>query len=283
MKNNSRGFVDIIVFFLVLLPVFIFVYLAYQKYELKQLSFVEEEKTKSNIVKDEEPIIDISNFKTYISKKLGFSIKYPYELRPIEDDMVAKRRKYINDCDSGIIDGCGGSRWPEYNIDFVNSNNETIYDISIHIEPVSESLVGEAVNGVSFGGISPASKYNGESIPPTMGYGVDKEGFSYIFIGNISDIYSRQFLNTIVKTFQFVEPEKPLKCLWFDEFVGVDLTRPNIDPQWYQKATGFYYSSSTNSCQNTEVYVWVDKGSTALKSANIPFQSNAECITTCVK
>lgn len=97
-------------------------------------------------------ITDTSTWKTYTNTTYNFSVKYPSNLNltPQEVDIQKNYQEYVNKCNNGTYDGCGGSQWPDYEITFFRPNGKSAFDIDIWKGDVSKYLGGIARNNFTY-------------------------------------------------------------------------------------------------------------------------------------
>lgn len=237
------------------------------KYQL----FIDLNKTQTNLIIPTIAIrqivtptvsIDILNLKTYTNKKYGFSISYPKELTltPIEVDINTNYQDYISKCKNEVYEGCGGSAWPDFKISFLRPNNKAAFDVGIYQLPVSESLGGTENQSFTF--IVSTFRLFGEE-------------------GDIDPVNDNE-LNKITSTLRFIEPDKPLSCLWSNKNWRFD---PIKDKAYIEEnknnlaeLIGYFYDKNQQSCQKTIFYTWKSQ----IEDDRAPFNGLSECNLTCV-
>jgi hypothetical protein len=236
-------------------------YFGYQNYQLKQqlvkaTLMPSQPAIDNDIIKTDDPSIESQLTTQYKNDKFGFEIKYPQEwsLTVKEHDIQADYREYIRKCDSSEIDGCGGSRWSDYQLEFYN-NGKHYFNVSIHVIPLAQYLGGRENDGFT--------------------YSVHKINYNT----NISQTPTYYITDSMVKQLQdsmsFIKPVRPLGCLWIPDFVGVDISRPGVDKSIYNTTKAYYYDSKKSSCQTKDIYYG--------DGPNIPFSSIGECQKSCIE
>lgn len=205
--------------------------------------------------------ISTTDWRTYSNTKYGFSIKYPQtlDLRPTEFDQKKARRDYVNKCESGEIEGCGGGRWPDFLINFILPNNNTLFSVGIYQLPVKSSGLAD----------------------------VENDNFSYSVRLNPDEVDKlksdeKEMTKQISSTLSFVAPDMPLSCLWlpdfgpgFDPIKDKDYIEQNI--QNLVKLHGFYYLATSNVCKEITFYTWEGQEKTDAP----PFTTSTECVLKC--
>lgn len=235
---------------------------AYKYYQLKQQ--VDDQSTllpSSQLVvsspSPESTSSDSGSFQqgSYQNNKFGFKLNYPQELNLTaqEYDIQADQREYIRRCDSGELEGCGGARWPDYEVRFYNQNDQHYFNVRIHVIPVAQFFGGKEYQNFT---------YRVQRVAYTRPE--DKPQY-YI---------SESTKEQIEDSLSFFTPTQPLSCLWLPDFIAIDTSKPGINLSSYDYATGYYFNQDTSKCQLAELYY----GS----GPNIPFQSMEECQQACV-
>jgi len=196
----------------------------------------------------------VTSYNVYKNDKYGFEIKLPSSLKvnAIDYDIQSDQREYIRKCDSGEIDGCGGSRWPDYQVKFQDGLQQTLFTVDIHVIPVVQYLGGKENNGFTYY-VSAGQNTQGEFMP-----GV-----------------TETVIDSIENSLSFISAENPVQCLWTPEFVAVDINRPVIDKNIYSQASGYYFDQKTQHCAPISLYHG--------DGPNIPFQEMQSCTSTCVE
>lgn len=210
---------------------------------------------------------DSSDWNSYNSDKFGFSIQYPSELHllPKEIDIKSEYLKYINKCSTGVINGCGGFRWPDFYINFVRPDGEAAFGIQIYQMPVN-TLFGVG--------------------------GVERDRFTYLVQTpgysdtghNIEPLDDVQ-LKSIEKTLRFYKPSKPLACLWERDTMGpgfdlekdksfVDENRDKLS-----QVEGYSFNVTNNTCSKETYLIW----SGQVETDKPPFTSEGSCLSTCLE
>lgn len=190
----------------------------------------------------------------YQNEKYGFKIEYPSELRvsAVDYDIQAAQREYLRKCYSGEIAGCGGSRWPDYQVRFQDGSGQTLFSVSIHVIPVAQNLGGKENNGFTYF-VSGGRNNRGEFIQ-----GVDES-----------------VVKSIQESLSFIPTKIPVQCLWTPEFIAVDVNEPGIEKNIYSQASGYYFDQETQSCKS--IFLYHGNG------PNIPFQDMRSCTSSCIQ
>lgn len=191
----------------------------------------------------------------YQNDKFGFEINYPQEwsLTAKEYDIQTDYRKYLRKCESGEIDGCGGSRWPDYQLEFYN-NDKHYFNVNIHVIPLAQYLGGKENSGFT--------------------YSVQKINYNTNIAQTPTYYITDSMVELLQESLSFINPARPLGCLWIPDFVGIDISRPGINKSIYSTAKAYYYDNKKNSCQSEDIYYG--------DGPNIPFSSIDECQKSCV-
>lgn len=200
---------------------------------------------------------------TYTNTEFGFTLQYPPDIHvtPQNVDIIANYQEYIDKCDSGVYDGCGGGRWPDFKISFLRDNGKSAFDVRIYKLPMSAYFGG--VERDSFTFIVQAFRYFGER-------------------GDL-DPLDPDTLSRIQRSLKFIPPEKPLSCLWHWTING-----PGFDAQKDKsyieenktkltQISGYQYDAASNSCTPLSYYTW--KEQTDMDKP--PFTKLETCAVTC--
>lgn len=204
---------------------------------------------------------------TYTDTKLGYTIKYPSSLgiSIIEGTPKQDYLQYVEDCETGKIDGCGGSRYPDFRKYFM-INDTYIFSISVYQLPVVDfglaDLVRDNFSYEIFG-------FNGQ---------YDKILSSYPDLAWVTE-------DNLLSQFEFIEPDLPLSCLWDTTLAGFE---PDDDREYIRKYieenkenlslySGYFVNPSTNKCEFTEIYAWGSEENNDIP----PFSTLEECLNTC--
>ena len=257
--SESNGFTPIII--LVVVALAVGVYFAYKNLLSKPPAVTEQ--TNLNLSTAESNFPVPSDWETYTNTKLGFYIRYPktLKLKSVEANPKAEYREYNRKCESGEIDGCGGSRYPDFRTDFVDSNGITIFSVTVYQLPVKDYGLGD----------------------------IEKDNFTYgVNIANLEETgnYSssdKSLIEKIPSTLAFIGPDKPLSCLWSTELgPGFDPIKDNVYIEENKNSlsllSGYLYDESVKSCNKTSFYTWTDQKDTDAP----PFKTQDECQSTCV-
>ena len=237
-------------------------YFGFHNYQLRQ-QLTKVQPTSSAIVEDNSLSQKPTSSDTttpllghYQNDKFGFKINHPqdWNITAKEYDIQADQREYQRKCSSGELDGCGGSRWPDYRVELYNQNSQHYLNVDIHVIPVAENLGGKEYQGFTY--ILYRTNYNKNP----------EEAPKYY----VSESIDKQIENTLT----FYSPPQPLGCLWLPDFVSVDVNRVGIDKSTYNHGSGYYFNKTKKSCQNTELYYG--------DHPNIPFNSLDDCQKSCV-
>lgn len=258
LQSTRKPWIAVTIFILLIV---ITVFLGFQNYQLRQQLArpipTPSQSVLDNSITSPAPNVEDSQLTSkYQNDKFGFEIKYPKEwsLTAKEHDIQADYREYIRKCDSGEIDGCGGSRWPDYQLEFYNKG-KNYFNVSIHVIPLAEYLGGKENGGFTYS-VQRVNYNTNISESPTY---------------YISESMEQMLQDSLV----FITPSKPLSCLWIPDFVGVDVSRPRIDKSIYNMAKAYYYDNKKNTCQTKDLYYG--------DGPNIPFSSIDECQKSCIE
>jgi len=253
-------------------------YFVYQKYQPEdEPKQPEQSVPQASTPTTTEPTVPaespVTTLETYTSEKFGFSLQYPRELEitAAEYDLQADQREYNIMCSAEEAE-CGGGRWPDYQIRFYNTDNLPVFTVDIHVIPMAEYFGGKEHNGFTF---------SVRKIYQIYDFTNHKPGDPYLtkdITKNVADArITEKLITQIESSLTFTKPTKPLSCLWTPEFVGVDVTKPGINPALYEEASGYLYNSEIKSCEEFSIYV------SERARSNIPFQSLAECLSACTR
>jgi hypothetical protein len=205
-----------------------------------------------------------TSLETYTNTKLGFTIQYPNSLNiiPVDADPKAENREYIRKCESGEIDGCGGSRSPDFRVDFQQGGEDTLFSVVVYQLPMVKYGLADLLKN-------------------TFSYGVRVAD-----LNNISNLSSKDKLalskENLLSTLTFIEPEKSLLCLWDTEIsLGFD---PVDDKEYIDDnieglvlISGYYVNPKSGVCEKAEYYSWLGQQDTHKP----PFETQEDCRLTC--
>ena len=200
---------------------------------------------------------DVGSFQSgsYQNSKFGFKLNFPNDLNLTAKkyDIQAYQKEYIRKCDSGELEGCGGARWPDYQIRFYNEKNQYYFSVDIHVVPVARNLGGKEYQGFTFSVLR-------------IHYTKPEEAPKYYI--------TESTVKEIQDSLSFFTSTQPLSCLWLPDFIAIDTNRQSINQSSYEYAAGYYLNQNTNKCQFTEFYY----GS----GSNMPFESLEKCQQICL-
>lgn len=198
---------------------------------------------------------DTTPLATYRNDKFGFTLEYPREWNLVarEHDIQADAREYQQKCASGEINGCGGMRWPDYQVRFYQDGVHA-FDVNIHVIPLADLMNGKENAGFTFV--------------------VQRVNTNPDFTTGATFAISESTNQHLQDTLAFIPTTKPLGCLWLPDFVAVDVTRPGMDRSIYEKATAYYYDQVQKNCTMKDIYHG--------DGPNIPFASLADCQQQCM-
>lgn len=200
-----------------------------------------------------------TNWKTYTNTKYGFAFKYPSNLNmhAVDYNIQGAYKRYVKDCDSGKLGGCGGSRWPDYEIMFVNNQDKLLFSILIdEITLDRENTTKNTNTGFSYSVVRNAYQYPTE-MPQSNA---------------LTGILEDQEIQKIASTLKIVNTDKPLTCLWTPDTQD---TRPTNNSD-YEKSRGYYFNPIKNTCDIFDITIF--KGA----DINKPFDSINACTSTCL-
>ena len=269
MKNNLTSKKPLFLFLAIIILFFIlgiFLFFIFQwRSSLEQLSkcnndlaVCQYDLKNSEVSADAVPSWQIPvEMETYQDEKLGYSIQYPKRLHLSAVDAKPKlaSKAYEEACKTGKINGCGGSRYPDFQTDFKTPEGNVIFSVYVYQFPSKQYGLGDIVRD-------------------NFTYGVRLEDLS-----GIVSLVDRYHIQHVLSTMDFIVPEKPLNCLWSPE-LSPGLTRDQVIKLDNQTdyISGYYFDSNTNACKKTLFYDQTNPDNVT----SPPFKDIKECELSCI-
>jgi len=275
VNKRNQGFLNNIYIFYFFSCVFLF----FSLYLLRQNLTLQDKLNKSSrkpfltstIIPTKAKIKDTTvNWKLYKNDKFGFTIKYPssLELYPEDYDIKKAIQEYIYKCESGIINGCGGHRWPDFVIRFYKKSGKIAFDINIHQIPLEEEDL---------------TTYNGRVFRLKDNFTIFADTPNSYYENVILEPLDKETIKLINLSMQFYKsPQKNLTCLWSLEAApGSDPVKDKDDIEKNKKnlilTEGYYYNWKSNLCESTSFYIWKDY----VGKYSPPFKQLTDCVSAC--
>lgn len=255
--------ISLIVIVLILISVFISNWSNENKITKKQLNIINPTIINNTLVPSKN-FANKTNWKNYSNDKFGFSLKYPenLELTAKEINIKLNYSEYANKCKTGKIQGCGGSRWPDFKISFLRPNGKAAFDVKIYQMPVSNYFGGVEHDQFTF--LVQTFRFYDEKIE--------------------LDPVSPEVLAEIETTLEFQAPKKPLICLWRHTDLGPGFD-PVKDKQFIEEnkkdlsqVEGYFFNNSTDNCEVEIFSTWTNQ----LDSDKPPFITKQDCQIICL-
>jgi hypothetical protein len=270
----------LVLFFLVFSSV---LYLLWQKN-------VASEKTRSKFPKIS--IVEPITWIPYEYEKLGFALLIP-ETNPMmsleEVSVHESYRWYKFLCEKDFLDGCGGFKLANYTIRFSSDRNELISvdyyqnrPPGLRIEPTITSDSGLTIHKNTSG---QGEDIFGETYRFII-YTIERELGAYEIVVSLKGNLTEEIADQLARSFRFMEPVRPLKCLWSGDY---EIKNVTDEKTWLEPISGYFFDNDENVCKAVRIFGFVgdakspeERTKSARQSTNIPFQNLNSCINSCL-
>ncbi len=204
-----------------------------------------------------------ASWNTYINTTYGFTLQYPKGLELTAIPINVEQALLVYDEFCKKQEGCGGTRWPEFILNFETQENMSVFMVDIYQIPVTLNV--------------------GEKVHENFTFLV-REPYNIYYFQELKDIPKRfidaKTLSLIEKSMRFITPDVSLGCLWNNAFKPALPNTYRTQVEYEGKiatVSGYYFQKNANSCRKTSYDTWIYDINTSAP----PFTSINDCEAVC--
>jgi len=204
------------------------------------------------------------SWNTYVNTTYGFTLKYPKGLDITATPVNIEQARLVYDEFCAKNEGCSGVRWPEFILNFEDTNNMSVFMIDIYQIPMDLKLGEKIHNNFTF---------------------LVRTPYNIYYFQDLKDIPKRflddNTLRLIQNSLRFIQPNMPLGCFWNNAFKPSLPSEYRLQPEYegtIATVSGYYYEKGSSACKISTYDTWTYDANTNAP----PFPSQEFCESACL-